>query len=262
MAFRRHALLPVLLVILACPREPASPPSPSDAAPTLVDAQPVSDTAEITPGARFHVGVRFRIAPGWHIYWKNPGDSGLATRITLDAPPGFTVGEALYPGPTRFTSPGNLVSYGYHDETMVLLPVQAPTPLPAAPSLQITARWLVCKESCIPGKATWPLSFPRPSDANAIAPYLARMPQPLPPDVRWQWEGMTLLLTLPNVSDAELFPNPPEGVEYAGHAVTPDDALAAHFTRAGTTPLQGGQGVLRLKDRYFNVQVPWPQGVP
>ena len=46
----------------------------------------VSDTDAVTPGAPFRIGLRFRLAPGWHTYWQNPGDAGVAPELDLALP--------------------------------------------------------------------------------------------------------------------------------------------------------------------------------
>ena len=55
-----------------------------------VEAALLTDVAQVKAGDAFRVGVRFRMDPGWHIYWKNPGESGLASEVTWDTP-GTTV---------------------------------------------------------------------------------------------------------------------------------------------------------------------------
>jgi DsbC/DsbD-like thiol-disulfide interchange protein len=121
----------------------------------LVHAQLLADVLDVAPGAGFHVGVLLKIDPGWHIYWKNPGDSGLATTVKLELPPGFTSGEVQYPFPDRLVLPGEIVNYVYEDETMLIIPVTAPKDLAQGTPITISAKvkWLVCRESCSPGSA-------------------------------------------------------------------------------------------------------------
>ena len=56
--------------------------------------------------------------PDWHVYWKNPGDSGLPTTVDWDLPPGFTAGPLQWPVPERFESDG-LVTYGYSGKVLL-----------------------------------------------------------------------------------------------------------------------------------------------
>src|SRR5438105_802342 len=72
---------------------PAEPPSPS----RNVEARLVSETAAVVPGKSFVVGLALRMRAGWHTYWHNPGDSGLATKIAWELPGGITAGPILWP---------------------------------------------------------------------------------------------------------------------------------------------------------------------
>ena len=67
------------------------------------------------------IGLKFKLTPGWHIYWKNPGDSGLPVQIEWDLPEGIEFEEILWPAP-EIAPLDPLTSYGYYDE--VILPVR------------------------------------------------------------------------------------------------------------------------------------------
>lgn len=125
-----------------------------------VKASLVAETDAASPGQALTVGIRLEMEKGWHTYWRNPGDSGLPTRVKWDLPPGFAAGEIQWPYPVQFRT-GPLVSYGYaHD---VLLPVEIRVPAaPAAGEVRIAARvdWLECQEACLPGRADVSLAVP------------------------------------------------------------------------------------------------------
>src|ERR1700722_3147986 len=78
-----------------------------------VQAELLANTSAIQPGKPFWLGVRLTIDPGWHVYWKNPGDAGLATRVKFTLPNGFSAGPLQFPTPHRFDQPGNIVAFGY-----------------------------------------------------------------------------------------------------------------------------------------------------
>ena len=61
----------------------------------------VSDTDVAAPGVPLHVGLRLRIAPGWHTYWQNPGDAGAPPELTLTLPDGASAGPITWPTPRR-----------------------------------------------------------------------------------------------------------------------------------------------------------------
>ena len=65
------------------------------------------------------MGLKLRMADHWHTYWKNPGDSGLPTRIQWVLPEGWTAGEIQWPYPKPLPV-GPLMNYGYEDEVVLL----------------------------------------------------------------------------------------------------------------------------------------------
>ena len=129
----------------------------------------VSKQTSAQPGAVVDVGVWMRLDEHWHVYWRNPGDSGLATKVTWELPAGYEAGPIRWPHPQRFET-GPLMTFGYADE--VLLPVRIKVPADAEPgtSAKLTAKvdWLVCKEACLPGSATLELVLPVAAEATEV----------------------------------------------------------------------------------------------
>jgi thiol:disulfide interchange protein DsbD len=72
----------------------------------LVQVKMLADTSEVVPGKPFDVAMHYKISPGWHIYWINPGESGAATKVKVDLPPGFSVSELKFPVPESIVAPG------------------------------------------------------------------------------------------------------------------------------------------------------------
>jgi DsbC/DsbD-like thiol-disulfide interchange protein len=148
-----------------------------------IDATLVSDVASVAAGKQFKVGVHFKIDPGWHIYWINPGDSGLPTRLKLDLPTGYTAGDLEFPTPERIALPGNVVNYGYTDEVLLTVTVTPPATLAAGADVAIPVRatWLVCQDDCVPGSANLSITLPvgdgKPSpDADTFASWAKKVP--------------------------------------------------------------------------------------
>jgi len=67
-----------------------------------VKASLVAETDAVRPGQPLTVGIRLEMEKGWHTYWRNPGDSGLPTRVRWTLPAGFSAGELRWPYPQRF----------------------------------------------------------------------------------------------------------------------------------------------------------------
>src|SRR6266542_395506 len=105
------------------------------------------------PGEMVWAGLHLRMAPKWHTYWENGGDSGAATRIDWTLPTGLTAGDILWPVPEKNQSAG-LTTYVYSNEVLLLVPISIAANAPAG-NLELKARaaWLECAEICVPGNA-------------------------------------------------------------------------------------------------------------
>ncbi len=90
-----------------------------------VKARLVSEVGSVAPGQSFWVALNFDIRDGWHTYWRNPGDSGQATKLAWHLPPGFTAGDIVWTTPHRFEIPP-LVNYGYAKHAVHLVQITAP----------------------------------------------------------------------------------------------------------------------------------------
>jgi thiol:disulfide interchange protein len=130
----------------------------------------VADQQTASSGGSFQAGVYFKLEKDWHIYWQNPGDSGIPPQITWQLQPGVQASSILWPPPSRIEA-GPLVNYGYRDEVLLPVPIQLDASFHGdAVALKSQVRWLVCKDICIPGKANLELSVPvhdGPAVANA-----------------------------------------------------------------------------------------------
>ncbi|MFP4379406.1 MAG: protein-disulfide reductase DsbD domain-containing protein [Candidatus Sumerlaeia bacterium] len=99
------------------------------------------------------VGLHFEMAEDWHIYWKNPGDSGLPTRVDWTLPEGYSAGPILWPTPHSFEQPGEIQGYGYSDEVLLIVDIQAleSQSLDKTIRMEADVNWLACADVCIPG---------------------------------------------------------------------------------------------------------------
>lgn len=126
-----------------------------------VQAELVAEPASIRPGERFFAALRLVHDPHWHTYWRNPGDSGLATRVDWQLPDGWAAGELQWPTPKRLPV-GPLASFGFEDEVLLIAELRAPKTLTADSTVELSARvnWLMCKDVCIPGQAFLGMRLP------------------------------------------------------------------------------------------------------
>lgn len=181
--------LPVLtlLSLLALPDSEALAIDAS-ARSANVSVRLVPEVVSIQPGRPFTVAIHMTMAPSWHTYWKNPGDSGLPTRVVWTLPDGFRAGDLQWPVPARAVDAG-LALYGYEREAVFLTEIAPGPDLPKGRfTVAAKVSWLECKDTCIPAKVNLELTLPSaegtgkaaidPASRALFAAARASMPRP------------------------------------------------------------------------------------
>jgi DsbC/DsbD-like thiol-disulfide interchange protein len=150
----------------------------------------ISRFAAARAGEDAGLGLEFRLAPGWHVYWKNAGDAGYPPQLELD---GAAVGPAVlrYPAPARFDLPGDLVAFGYEGEAVYPVDVTLAASITERAAIAADLDYLICAESCIPYQTRLALELPvagesveDPETAPLLESARARLPEPAPAGVR------------------------------------------------------------------------------
>ncbi|WP_077034269.1 protein-disulfide reductase DsbD [Pelomonas sp. KK5] len=246
---------------------------PSTARTDEVEASLLAAHAVVQPGQRLRLALRQRIAPHWHTYWINPGDSGQATSLDWQLPAGATATPIDWPAPSR-QSLGPVTNYGYSDEVLLLSTLTVPAAARSgerfAPT--VTATWLVCKDICIPQTVTLGLDLPvaaaavASADAPALAAAEARLPKPLPWPLRVSHDGQDLTLHWPSDGTAEkawFFPSAWGVVDHsAPQPLTQAGGEWRLRLPAGEAPpAKALAGVLRVGDAAYQVDLPLPGAV-
>jgi len=204
-----------------------------------VSVELVSERGAIQPGQPFQVGLWMKLNPGWHTYWKQPGDAGLPLRIEWRLPPGYTAGPIEWPTPVRIPTEG-LVSYGYEDD--VLLPVTITPPARIdSDSVAIGGRfdWLECKDVCLSGSADLDLVLRvarDPGNATPSAPRFERTRRDTPrPPEGWSMNAVA------GPRAIEVAFRPPAGVRPRGGYLFVDEPLVVeHAAPQGFQRTSGG----------------------
>jgi thiol:disulfide interchange protein len=197
----------------------------------LVKATLLADTSAIIPGKPFTAGLLLRMAPGWHTYWKFSGDAGLPTEIKWKLPAGWKVGEIQWPIPLKTNDPGDIQTYGYQDEVLLMQEITPPAKIDIVPvKLSAEANWLVCEKICIPGGVNLELELPTsttadPKNTDLFARYRRLLPQKSPDSktaiASWSRVGSDLHLklasdNLANYPTVDFYPLP-QGNTVVGH---------------------------------------------
>ncbi|MFC6388444.1 protein-disulfide reductase DsbD family protein [Methylorubrum zatmanii] len=170
----------------------------------LVRASLVSESTALVPGRTVTLGLHMAMKPGWHVYWRNPGDSGLPPEMAWRLPEGFSTGAVQWPVPERIPVQG-LMNFGYEGAVTLLVPLAVPesATLGGTARLSGTLSYLVCEEICIPGSAELSLDLPVAASAEAdsrqaalFARARAALPEAAPGPFRTSREGDRLVLRL------------------------------------------------------------------
>jgi suppressor for copper-sensitivity B len=133
------------------------------------------DTATAIP-----LGLEFKLAKDWKLYWRTPGDAGYPPRIDWSGSENLGKAEFAWPVPQRYTIFG-LNTYVYQDA--VILPLAVTPATPGQPVLlRGKLEYLLCDKICIPYEGALaldlPAGTPEPTDhAKAIASFAAKVPR-------------------------------------------------------------------------------------
>lgn len=101
----------------------------------------------------WELAVVFRIEPHWHIYWRNPGDSGMAPTLRVTLPEGWAAGEPRWPAPKAFVTPDER-TFGYEKAVALFIPLKAPADFSGQATIGLECRWMVCRSICLVGSAS------------------------------------------------------------------------------------------------------------
>lgn len=234
-------LIAIAFLTLLCAL-PAKADESSTAARGHVSLRLVSDRSAFQPGedaALGNIGVLISPEPGWHVYWKNPGESGVATNIRWTAPESVSIGELLWPVPEVYEEEGNITTYGYGKPFLLHASLHSEPIEHNGRHLKIEAdiEILACKDLCVPGKAhlekEFPFSREVPEEASADAGLFESAKSSLPLNSHEDFElsstiafsetnqdfVITLKLHGPEINrisakDLQVFPYGPSGVDY------------------------------------------------
>ena len=135
------------------------------------------DVSGVSP---VEAGLEFRFAPGWHGYWRTPGDAGIAPVLDWSGTPGLTSATVAWPAPTRLVISG-LQNSTYEGD--VVLPVRLALLDPKVPAdIHVTVDYAACSNVCVPYHADLALMLPvgpatTSDEAGAIATARAAVPR-------------------------------------------------------------------------------------
>ena len=244
-------------MLLSAAGTPAATPIPHGS------VQLVAEYPSLAAGHNLNLGLRFELEPDWHIYWRNPGDSGEPPRVQWQLPAGITAGEMQWPTPQRLGT-SSIADFGYEHAVTLIVPIHADPNLSVQQAAQLSAQLsvLVCRDVCIPGKAQLslilPIKSPTPTDKRTSQLFTAAR-QSLPQHAPASWKfrasvaGDSFVLTANvghQIMHATFFPLAESQMDNAAPQPVLPTATGFHLTLRKSNqlfkPLERLKGVLVL----------------
>lgn len=184
--------------------------------------------ARIAPGQAMPLAAQFDVQPGWHLYWKNPGDTGLAPMVRWSGVEGADIAPLVFPTPQTFSFAG-FTNYGYLEPFTLLTQVTLPPDASGKVMIEGAFEWLACDDQiCVPEAATASITLTvDPTAAGldiAADPYFAQARKALPLSADWPGKAAVVGKNLvarfevpffeSDISSAEFFPSTPAVIVY------------------------------------------------
>lgn len=207
-------------IVMAAPAILASVAVAAEAPVVVTDharSRLFAETEAVAPGGALHLAFAQELQSGWHVYWKNPGDSGLPLEFSWTLPEGASAGAIDYPAPHRLPI-GPLLNFGHEGAPVFLTTVTVPADAAIGSSVELglEATWLICADICVPETGTFSLSVPvvgEPAKYSAAIPIFeaarAHAPEPFTGAASFAVAGGNIDLAIegaPEGKDAYFFP--------------------------------------------------------
>ena len=190
--------------------------STEETSPRVSNVALLFSSQQVRPGSELEGTIRFFLDPGWHVYWKNPGETGLAPSFDWSLPPGVTVKDISWPTPSRFKR-GGAYFYGYEGtpEWIVTLAIDPSVPAGTYP-ITLSAFWILCDGTCVPASQQFETSLTvSPTAPETVTSQAIREAQALLPisliggEATITHENLLVRLPIHKIDDAQkiiLFP--------------------------------------------------------
>ena len=252
-------------------------PAPAELAPpqddTVVEFSFASTATALVAGSNFWLAARFEVAPGYRIFWTNPGVEGRPTTIEFRVPEGFEVSRPRLPPPTKSELPDGGLSYHYARPTAAFAEVRVAPDLDPDRSyrFEVDASWLACEERCYPESTSAFIEL-GVSDAAESAPFDAKLQElfqalPRPLDelagVSYRWRsGGRLHLSAAQTTWLDFLPARAAEPKLVNVAVNHEKSeLRLRFEDGSAGARVRGLAVAESDQgpSYFSVDIPWPE---
>lgn len=174
-------------------------------AQTHIRAQLAAESMAPKPGSTVMLAIDMQPEPGWHGYWKNPGDAGVGIALDWQLPKGATLGAMRWPVPEKLMVAG-LMNHIFKGDHALLLPLTLPKDLALGTKIPLRAKaqWLACTDKiCVPERGELALDLVvgdgaiRPADRARFDSWRAALAVPLGSPAQFERTGTQLRLAIP-----------------------------------------------------------------
>ena len=200
------------------------------------------------------LGYKFTLTPGWHTYWVNPGDSGGPPIFEFNSPPGWEIKNNVWPGPQKIEYPP-LMTFGYVDE--VVFPFQLEIENLNDQETEITTKFLVCDDICVPEEATLVLKLKnqilnideRPKE---LRKWRNLVPIRAPPEILVSSEGNLFTVESKSITNkSQFFPFDENTMDFSAKQISKNGSLSFEVFEDFTGSLKG---VISTEDSFYEIQ--------
>jgi DsbC/DsbD-like thiol-disulfide interchange protein len=128
--------------------------------------------------APLRAGIEIRLQPGWHTYWRYPGDAGVPPRFDFSGSQNVKTVDVRWPAPDRIPE-ATLTVVGYTTGPVILPLAVVPENRGKPVTLRLKLDYAVCEKLCVPveGKAELVLAGGSSSENAALVAAEARVPK-------------------------------------------------------------------------------------
>jgi DsbC/DsbD-like thiol-disulfide interchange protein len=130
-----------------------------------------------TAGAPYRAGIEIKLKPGWHTYWRYPGDAGVPPQFDFAGSQNLKAVEVRWPTPGRMPEAG-LIAIGYDHDVILPLAV-TPQDRSKPVTLRLKINYAICEKLCVPADAKAELALTGTPSAQDVplAAAEARVPK-------------------------------------------------------------------------------------
>ena len=200
------------------------------------------------------LGYKFTLTPGWHTYWINPGDSGGPPVFEFNSPDGWEINNNAWPGPQKIEYPP-LMTFGYVDE--VVFPFQLELENLNDQETEITTKFLVCDDICVPEEATLLLKLKNQilnieERPNQLQKWRNLVPIRAPPETLVSSAGTSFTIESKSISNqSQFFPFDENTMDFSTKQISKNGSLSFEVFEDFTGTLKG---VVSTDNSFFEIE--------